>query len=166
MRYSAPLVASMAAFTYAQSSTSSFDALASFDSAASSELAAATALDSSLIAGVASSAFASFQSAYSTLNPAGRSSVQAAFSSYGLDFASFTKNLADPLATGSSSSSDDDQTSSSGSGAQSTSPRTTGSSAASAAQTSSSTTGSEGMAAATALPIAAIGAGLALVGLL
>jgi hypothetical protein len=170
MRYSTALVAGMAAFTYAQS-TSSFDALASFDSAASSELAAATD-ESSLLAAVASSAFVSFQQAYSTLDPAARASVSSIFDAYGLDFNSVTSALNDPLATGSSSS---DSTSSSGSSsgaqstgssAESTSPRTTGSSAASAAQTSASTTGSEGMAAATALPIAAIGAGLALIGML
>jgi hypothetical protein len=192
MRFSTALVAGMAAFTYAQSDdlaslSSQLDALTSLvptsidsgalqsslsdlatlapsiqsaaQSAASSAVAEASA-DGSLsdISAAAYSAVTSLQQAFSTLDPAARSSVSAAFSSYGIDFASITSGLNDPLATGSSS--DDD------SGAQTTSARTSGSSGASAAQTGASTTDSQAMAAATALPIAAIGAGLAFIGML
>jgi hypothetical protein len=140
-------------------------------SAASSAVAEASA-DGSLsdISAAAYSAVTSLQQAFSTLDPAARSSVSAAFSSYGIDFASITSGLNDPLATGSSSDDDSDSSSTASSsmatGAQTTSARTSGSSGASAAQTGASTTDSQAMAAATALPIAAIGAGLAFIGML
>jgi hypothetical protein len=161
MRFSTAILVGMAAFATAQLDPSVQSAA---DAAASSAVAEASA-DGSLsdIAAEASAAVTSLQQALSTLDPAARSSVSAELSSYGIDFASVTSALNEPLATGSSSSDSDDQ--STGTGAQTTSARTTGLSA-SAAQTSASTTGSEGMAAATALPIAAIGAGLALVGML
>ena len=162
MRFSTAIIAGMAACATAQLDPSVQSAAEAAASSAVSEASADGTLSD--IAAEASAAVTSLQQALSTLDPAARSSVSAELSSYGIDFASVTSALNDPLATGSSSSDNADQ--STGTGAQTTSPRTAGSSAASAAQTSASTTGSEGMAAATALPIAAIGAGLALIGML
>jgi hypothetical protein len=136
----------------------------SIQSVASAAIASATA-DGNLddLRSAASEAESSLKSIFSTLDPGARSSVSSALSELGLDYASITSAVGGTEATATSSSDNDDDaeqtTSSQTRGAQNT--QNTGSSVAAA-----STTDSEGMAAATAFPMVAIGAGIAMIGLL
>jgi len=128
----------------------------SIQSVASAAVASATAngnLDD--LQSAASEAEASLKEIWSTLDPGARSSVSSALSVVGLDYASITSAFGDTEATATSSSDNDDA------------KETTGSQTQSAQNTgSSSTTDSEGMAAATAFPMVAIGAGIAMIGFL
>jgi hypothetical protein len=132
----------------------------SIQSVASAAIASATAngnLDD--LQSAASEAEASLREIFSTLDPGARSSVSSALSELGIGYASFTSAVGGTEATATSSSDNDDAEETTGS--QTNSAQNTGSSAGTA-----STTDSEGMAAATAFPMVAIGAGLAMIGLL
>ena len=132
----------------------------SIQSVASAAIASATAngnLDD--LQSAASEAESSLRQIWSTLDPGARSSVSYALSELGLDYASITSaaGITEATATSSSDNGDAEETS----GSQTRSAQNTGSTADTA-----STTNSDSMAAATAFPMVAIGAGLAMIGLL
>jgi hypothetical protein len=132
----------------------------SIQSVASAAIASATA-DGKLddLQSVASEAESSLREIWSTLDPGARSSVSSALSAVGLDYASITSavGITEASATSSLDSDDAEETT----GSQTRGAQSTGSTVQAA-----STTDLEGMAAATAFPMLAIGAGIAMIGLL
>jgi len=153
-----PSIASVATGDVAALQSSLNDLGPSVQSAASAAIASATA-DGTLddLKSVASEAEASLKQVFSTLDPGARSSVSSALSAVGLDYASITSDIGGTEATPTANSDGGDAEQTTGS----QNAQSTGSS-----DDASSTTEQEGMAAATAFPIAAIGAGIAMLGLL
>jgi hypothetical protein len=190
MRYSTIVLTSMAAYSYAQDAnlaslssqlasltnlgpsiasgvtddvaglSSLSDLGPSIQSVASAAIASATAngnMDD--LQSAASEAESSLKEIFSTLDPGARSSVSSALSAIGLDYASITSAVGGTEATATSSSGSDNAEQTTGS--QTGGAQSTGSSVEAA-----SSTDSEGIAAATAFPIVALGAGIAMIGLL
>ncbi|KAL1583789.1 hypothetical protein WHR41_07100 [Cladosporium halotolerans] len=179
MRASTMIFVGMAAYASAQDLASLSSQLASLTSGTmptdDASLDAAQSSLSSLLPSLESAASAaqtSFASGFAGLDPAAQSSVAAGLSSLGIDYGSLTEGVSGASQTAEASASqtgDDDSSAQSTGSSDSTGSTTAGSSAAStgsASGQSASSTDAEGIAAATAIPIAAIGAGLALIGML